>query len=64
MAPSPRNIDFSFLEEISDQSIEDIVSAVRDGANSYAQAMGFSPEALAHGLKSPGPKPMALAHRL
>ena len=46
MAPSPRNIDFSFLEEISDQSIEDIVSAVRDGANSYAQAMGFSPEAL------------------
>ena len=46
MAPSPRNIDFSFLEEISDQSIEDIVSAVRDGANSYAEAMGFSPEAL------------------
>lgn len=46
MAPAPRNIDFSFLEEISDQSIEDIVSAVQDGATSYAEAMGFSPEAL------------------
>lgn len=46
MAASPRNLDFSFLEEISDQSIEDIVSAVRDGAESYAAAMGFTPEAL------------------
>jgi len=46
MADGTQDTDLSFLDDIDDQSLEDIVGAIQDGCESYADAIGFGPEAL------------------
>ena len=46
MADDIQALDLSFLDDIDDQSLEDIVGALQDDCESYAEAMGFGPDAL------------------
>jgi len=46
MVDDVQEIDLSFLDDIDDQSLEDIVGALQDDCESYADAIGFGPDAL------------------
>ncbi len=46
MAPEPQRPDLSLLTEIPDRDLEEIVAAIKAGAEQPGDALGFGPEAL------------------